>query len=463
MLIGANRLFALPNVDDTERILPSSPQVKGEGHGRFESFLYNTSAPQEEVPDGGQKTRPEEGPETVASQLSSLFSMASKDGRLKLPSFASPMEEQEGTMVASKVEGTSEGDSDAYLADADSEINVEDIVSSQIDDLLSSLLGPMESQTDYSLGDTGPIKPRTDYHLGDTGPIEPQMRHYEAMAELSARPEIISPGGVSPVVDKPSASVIPLDQPTSSEVTTQADLIEPETVAPMAQLPTELPVTQVKFGQAPTSSGETAPSAKPESTPATSEPQTKVDQAPAPSGEVASSAKLEGTPAVAEPQIKVEPTKPEVAAQPDRLPPSETAINSDAVRPEPPTGIGLSVNGLSESVNPSAQSTPSEVTTQADPIEPETVAPKAQLSTELPVTQIKFGQAPAPSGEATPSAKPEGKPAVSESQAKVEQVLAPSGEVASSAKLEGTPAVAELQTKVEPTKPEAAVQPDRLP
>ena len=437
MLIGANRLFALPNVDDTERILPSSPQVKGEGCGRFENFLYNTS---------GQKTQSYEGIKTVASQLSGLLSMASKDGRLNMPSFAAPIGEQEGTMVTSKMEGALEEPEQVSLPDKESDLEVEDIVSSQLDDLLSSILGPLADKGVDQIGtcvdistmteDIGHLEPQTDNllpPLGDTGPIEPQMRHYEAMAELSARPEILSSDSVAPVVGEPSASVIPLNQPTPFDLT-QADTVDSETVAPKAQPSTELSVTQIKLDQSVASSIEAAPSAKPE-----------------------------GTPTLGDPQGKVEPTKPEAIAQPDRLPPSEAVINSEVVKPEPPTGIGLSVSELSESGSPLDRLTPFDLTTQADTVDSETVAPKAQPSTELSVTQIKLDQAVASSGEPAPLIKPEGMPAASEPPIKVEESVASSIEAAPSVKPEGTPTLGDPQGKVEPTKPEAIAQPDRLP
>ncbi|SMG29440.1 flagellar hook-length control protein FliK, partial [Dethiosulfovibrio salsuginis] len=199
-------------------------------------------------------------------------------------------------------------------------------------------------------------------------------------------------------------SVSPLDQSTPSEVTTQADPIEPELMVPKAHPSTELP----------------ASTAKPEAL-KTASP-IRADQAPTPSGEVASSIKLEGIPVMAEPQTQVEPTKPEAAAQPDRLLPSDTAVVAEVVKPEPLIGIGLGIGGSSESVSPLNQPTLLEVTTQADPIELETVIPNTQSSlAETPAalikpeigSTVKADQPFSPSGEVALSAKPSGTQPVS--------------------------------------------------
>ncbi|SMG37683.1 hypothetical protein, partial [Dethiosulfovibrio salsuginis] len=292
MLIGADRLFALPNADETERIVPSSPKAKGEGHGRFESLLYNTSAQQAEVPEEAQKTRPEEGPETVASLLSDLLSTASKGGRLKMPSFATPLEDGDRTMVASKVEGTAEGDSDASLADGNAEINVEDISSSQIDDLLSSLLGPV-------------IHKAVATEQQVPGQAEMETIETAVKAESTASEQTIKTetAGSGPAVQK--------DQPLVSEITAETDPLEPDRVVPRAYPSTEpqgVP-TKPKSAEtgspvkAPVQSGEVAPSAKPEAAqpaPVAAEPQSQVPG----QAEMETAVKAEST--ASEPTIKAE-------------------------------------------------------------------------------------------------------------------------------------------------------------
>ena len=333
-------------------------------------------------------------------------------------------------------------------------IKVEESVASSIEAAPSAKL---EGTT--TLGDPqGKVEPTKPETIAQPDRLPP--------SEAAINSEVVKPEpstGIGLSVSGPSESGSPLDRLTPFDLTTHADTVDSETVAPKAQPSTELSVTQIKLDQAVASSGEPAPLIKPEGMPAASEPPIKVEESVASSIEAAPSAKPEGTPTLGDPQGKVEPTKPEAIAQPDRLPPSEAAINSEVVKPEPSTGIGLSVSGPSESGSPLDRLTPFDLTTQADTVDSETVAPKAQPSTELSVTQIKLDQAVASSGEPAPLIKPEGMPAASEPPIKVEESVASSIEAAPSEKSEGTPTLGDPQGKVEPTKPEAIAQPDRLP
>nr|WP_321500094.1 flagellar hook-length control protein FliK [uncultured Dethiosulfovibrio sp.] len=403
MLIGADRLFALPNADETERIVPSSPKAKGEGHGRFESLLYNTSAQQAEVPEEAQKTRPEEGSETVASLLSELLSTASKDGRLKLPSFATPLKNGDGTMVASKVEGTAEGDSDASLADGNAEIaeiNVEDISSSQIDDLLSSLLGPVihkavvteqqlpgqaEIETVVKAESTASdptIKPET------AGSVPEVQKDQHSIPTTGIKDEVVV-SELSGRNDQPSkpSPLNPLDQPSVSGITSEPDPIEPEGAET---------VSRGKPDQVPAYSGEVSSSAKPEATqpaPATAELQPQVP----------GQAEMETIETV----VKAESTasestiKPETAGSGPEVQKDQPSIPTTGIKDEvvvsKPSGRNDQPSKPSP-LNPLDQSSVLGITAEPDPIE---------LEGAETVSRGKPDQVPAYSGEVLSSAKPE--------------------------------------------------------
>ena len=462
MLIGADRLFSLINVDEIEKALPSSPKANGEGHGRFESLLYNSSAPQ----DG-------------------LMAMASKEGRLKLPSFAAPVGEEGGTLVASKAESDVD---DSPNPEGEIDLKVEDIASSQLDDLLSSLLGP--------------------------------LAHGDLDAE---RDQVITPPGDEPLTDvvtdleKPSLPVIPLDRPVS-EVAPKA---ESESLSAPAK-PTEIPDTPVKpetgrntvpeqdvvakvevaspakpegikatadpkvqVDQAAALDVEVASPAKPEGIQATAEPKVQVGQAATPDVEVVSPAKPEGTPTVPGQRAQIEPTRPE-GAQPD-LPSSDGTIKADTVKPELPTSVMTDLEKPSLPVIPLDRPV-SEVAPKAEPesplapaqreeipdtpVKPETgrnTVPEQDVVAKVKVTspakpegiqataepKVQIGQAATPDVELASPAKPEGIQATAEPKAQIGQVATPDVELASSAKPEGTPTVPGQRAQVEPTRPEA--------
>lgn len=210
MLIGADRLFASSN-ESNEKLMPSSPKANGEGHGRFENLLYQTSTKQDDPESGNHDPRPSNQEEGISSQLSKLMDMTTPDGRLTMPSFINPVENGKGSMVASQVKMASSTGKEGPSPMIDENLELEDISSSQLEDLLNLLLGPValavapdltsptpsqgdaetsEAQQLYPLGDTGPIESQKRHPLGDTGPIESPKRHPLGYSSLDPVPQV---------------------------------------------------------------------------------------------------------------------------------------------------------------------------------------------------------------------------------------------------------------------------------